>query len=282
MYAIVDSGSSKADWAFIPEDGKRLDLSTMGYNPVLHAPQEFAAEIQSRFAPVVNPQAVRHVYFYGSGCWDGYYKDIVRSALRPFFPKAELHIFHDLLGAARATCQHDPGIACILGTGSNSCAYDGHKVVDNVTNLGYFLGDEGSGTHLGKLLIRSYFYREMPASLAPAFEQLVPGGKSEILRHLYGKEVPNRYLASFATFYSAHQSHPFIQALLVQSFGQFLEDHVLKYEDFLQHPVHFVGSIAHHFQIALQHACHQRGLEVGKIIQKPIHDLVYFHQAMVV
>lgn len=282
MKVIVDSGSTKADWSFLQPDGNRTDASSTGFNPVLHAPEEFAAEIQKTFTGKVNGRAVDQIYFYGSGCWDGQLKGRVKAALQPFFPKAQLDVFHDLLGAARATCGHAPGISCILGTGSNSCAYDGSNVVDNVTNLGYFLGDEGSGTHLGKRLIRAFFYRELPEDLAAAFDSRYPGGKSNILKYIYGPDVPNRYLASFAKFYADHRQHPAIQKLIIGSFGIFLDRHVLKYVDFLEYPIHFIGSIAHYFRNELEIACRERNLLLGKVIPRPIDELVSFHQELVV
>lgn len=282
MKVVVDSGSTKADWTFLQQDGERVDASSAGFNPVLHAPEAFAAEIQAKISGKINGKAVDHLYFYGSGCWDGQLKARVQTTLRPFFPNAQLDVFHDLLGAARATCGHQPGISCILGTGSNSCAYDGTDVVDNVTNLGYFLGDEGSGTHLGKRLIRAYFYRELPEDLAIAFNKRYPGGKSNILKYIYGPEVPNRYLASFARFYADHREHPTIQQLIVGSFGIFLDRHVMKYESYLDYPIHFIGSIAHYFKNELQLACSERELLLGKVVPRPIDELVSFHRELVV
>ena len=281
MNVIVDSGSTKADWSFIGQDGSRIDKSSPGFNPVLHSPKQFASEILEHFSGEIAGGEARHIYFYGSGCWDEQLKGRVKDALHSFFPNATYKVYHDLLGAARATCGHQPGISCILGTGSNSCAYDGQKVVDNVTNLGYFLGDEGSGTHLGKRLIRAYFYRELPPDLSEAFDQRYPGGKGNILKHIYGQEVPNRYLASFAKFYAEHREHPTIQNLIIGSFGIFLDRHVIKYEDYLQYPIHFIGSIAHYFKNELQLAINARKLKLGKVIPRPIDDLVSFHTELV-
>jgi N-acetylglucosamine kinase-like BadF-type ATPase len=164
-----------------------------------------------------------------------------------------------------------------LGTGSNSCSYDGEHILDNVTNLGYLLGDEGSGTHIGKLLIKAYFYRDFPADLIPAFETFISGGKTEILNKVYGPETPNRYLATFARFANTHKSHPFVQNILRQALGEFLDSQVVKYEQFPEYPLQFVGSIAYHFKNILFQLCRERGATPERIIQKPIEHLLHYH-----
>ena len=278
MLIIADSGSTKADWAFLGNDGQTLEVSTKGFNPVFHSIDFISEEMDHRIDHQIDRDQEATLFFYGSGCWDFPRKEIIRQALKPIFPNAEIEVHHDLLGAARASCGTQPGISCILGTGSNSCSYDGRSVVENVTNLGYLLGDEGSGSNLGKYLIKAYFYNEMPSELQKAFQELVPGGKSEILDKLYGPGPANLYLSSFATFASKHKDHPFIQSLIKASFTEFLTRHVLKYEDFLQYPVNFVGSIAFHFQDLLADSVQDLNLHMGNVIRKPIQQLVSYHQ----
>lgn len=281
MLIIADSGSTKADWAFLQPNGQTIEVSTKGFNPVFHDERFIFQEMDLRIDQQIDRQEKAVLYFYGSGCWDLPRKNIIRNALKPIFPNAEIEVHHDLLGAARATCGTQAGISCILGTGSNSCSYDGQQVVENVTNLGYLLGDEGSGSNLGKYLIKAYFYNEMPADLQAHFQELVPGGKSEILDNLYGPGLANLYLASFATFASTYQEHPFVQNLIKASFSEFLTRHVLKYTDFLQYPVNFVGSIAFHFQDLLREAVESKGLQMGRVIRKPIQNLVAYHQHLI-
>ena len=279
MVAIADSGSTKADWAFIEAGRSPIQLQTRGFNPVFHDEKFILSELQGRIGTTIDRTAVSKVYYYGSGCWDDKRKSVVRRALQSFFPNAAfLDVQHDLIGAARATCGADPGIACILGTGSNSCKYDGKDVVDNVTNLGYLLGDEGSGTHLGKMLIRAYFYREFPRDLLDEFRALCPGGKREILDQIYEGEAPNLYLASFARFCSKHREHPFVQSIVGKAFGVFLDRHVLKYPGHRSLPIHFIGSIAFHFRQLLDACCRSRGLQLGKVVKKPIDHLIQFHR----
>jgi len=273
---IVDSGSSKADWRVV-EEQRVQSVSTRGFNPVFHTDEMIYGEVQKAFASEMEPQRVGQIYFYGAGCWDDKRKNVVRRALERFFTQANIAIEHDLLGAARAACMREAGITCILGTGSNSCLYDGTEVIDNITNLGYLLGDEGSGTFLGKALLRAYFYREMPSELLQQFEAFVPGGKSSILDKVYGKETPNVYLAAFVPFLSTYREHPFVLKMLYDAFALFIDRHVRKYKNHNTLPIHFIGSVAYHFQNILKIVLEERNMRAGSFIQKPIDQLVTYH-----
>jgi len=276
MIVVVDSGSTKADWKMVNETGVQ-SITTMGFNPVFHTENKIYQELLEAFDNEVKTETATHVYYYGAGCWDEKLKKVVSNALSRVFQKAGIEVQHDLLGAARATCGRDPGISCILGTGSNSCLYDGDDVIDNVTNLGYLLGDEGSGTHLGKSLIRAYFYRELPKALRNELEQDYPGGQQGMLGRIYGKETPNVYLASFTKFMGRNRNHPFVQHLLYNSFVEFIDRHVRKYPGHLSLPIHFIGSVAYHFQEVIQVVLEERAMAPGNFIQKPIDKLVSFH-----
>lgn len=276
MIVVVDSGSTKADWKMVNETGVQ-SITTMGFNPVFHTENKIYQELLEAFDNEVKAETATHVYYYGAGCWDEKLKKVVSNALSRVFQKAGIEVQHDLLGAARATCGRDPGISCILGTGSNSCLYDGDDVIDNVTNLGYLLGDEGSGTHLGKSLIRAYFYRELPKALRNELEQDYPGGQQGMLGRIYGKETPNVYLASFTKFMGRNRNHPFVQHLLYNSFVEFIDRHVRKYPGHLSLPIHFIGSVAYHFQEVIQVVLEERAMAPGNFIQKPIDKLVSFH-----
>lgn len=277
MIVIADSGSTKADWKFL--DGNREHtIHSMGFNPVFHSSNEISEGLQEAIDGSIPAEGPKEIYYYGTGCWDNRRKDVIRKALNEVFPAATVNVYHDLLGAARATCGTEPGISCIIGTGSNTCLYDGTDVVDNVTNLGYLCGDEGSGTHLGKKLIRHYFYREFPKDLVEPFEQYVGGGKGKILDNIYGEATPNVYLASFTRFMSAHKDHYFIQRILYRSFAEFIDRHVRKYEGHIKLPVHFIGSIAFIFQETLNLVLTERGMHSGTFIKQPIDSLVEFHR----
>lgn len=279
MKIIVDSGSTKADWKFVSDTEER-SLHTMGFNPVFHSSERIAKEIDKEFKDVVDLEQDAHIYFYGAGCWDKRRSQVVADGLRVVFPNANIEVHHDLLAAARATCGHEPGISCIIGTGSNTCLYDGVDVIDNVTNLGYLCGDEGSGTHLGKKLIRHYFYREFPKDLIAPFETFIGGDKQVIIDTIYNGTPPNVYLASFTRFMSEHKDHPFIHRILYRSFAEFIDRHVRKYHGHLRLPVHFIGSIAYVFQDMLKIVLMERAMQDGIFIKQPIDRLVDFHREM--
>lgn len=278
MIVVADSGSTKADWKFLDGD-KESTFHTMGFNPVFHSSDLIREELDKSFSRQLDTEEEMEIFFYCAGCWDQRRKDVIRKGLEQVFSKAKINVWHDLLGAARATCGTKPGISCIIGTGSNSCLYDGEDVTDNVTNLGYMLGDEGSGTHLGKKIIRHYFYREMPKELLEPFEEFVQGGKDEILDRVYGsQETPNVYLASFTRFMSAHMDHPFIHRILYRSFAEFIDRHVRKYQGHISLPVHFIGSIAFIFQDVLKLILTERAMQPGIFIKAPIENMVKFHR----
>ncbi|MEM1216554.1 MAG: hypothetical protein AAGJ82_12755 [Bacteroidota bacterium] len=280
MKAIVDSGSTKADWALITDTSEKV-MQTMGFNPNFHSSETIVSEINSELKEKIDFDRVSEIYFYGSGCWDQKRKDIISTGLGRVFAHASIEVHHDLLGAARATCGRNPGISCIIGTGSNTCLYDGEDVVDNVTNLGYLCGDEGSGTHLGKKLIRHYFYRELPEQLEKGLEEFIGGGKQVVLDTVYSGDPPNVYLASFTRFMSEHIDHPFIQRILYRSFAEFIDRHVRKYPGHLRLPVHFIGSIAYVFQDMLDIVLTERAMTTGVFIKQPIDNLINYHREFI-
>ncbi len=275
MIIIADSGSTKTDWVAVDVDGPQT-IKTVGFNPVYHTEEYIYENTMDGFPDIFPFEKVREVFYYGAGCWDMGRKEIVARALRRAFPKAEVEVDHDLLGAARSTCKDQPGIACIIGTGSNSCLFDGSKVIDNVTNLGWLVGDEGSGAFIGKELIRTYFYREMPSEIVELFEEKY-GNKSKILDDIYENDQPNVYLASFTRFLSDNRNHVFIQKLIYQCLEVFIDRQVRKYKNHLGLPVHFIGSVAYYFQGILKTILEERAMQAGVFIQKPIDNLVHFH-----
>ncbi|MEM1356733.1 MAG: hypothetical protein AAGF89_00935 [Bacteroidota bacterium] len=277
MLLIADSGSTKADWALLNPGQPVRYVHTQGFNPVVHPQELFQDEVHKLAHDLLPGVSPKKIHYYGAGCWDYARKKIISSVLGNVYPQAKVVVMHDLLGAARAACGHDPGIACILGTGSNTCLYDGTDVIDNVTNLGFMLGDEGSGSHLGKAFLRSYFYRELDEELNQAFEEWTTMDKSTVLDKVYDTDLPNTYLASFTRFMGEHKGHPLIQKIVFNSFAEFLDRHVRKYDGHLKLPVHFIGSIAFHFQKILLAALHERDLTAGGFVQKPIEALAAFH-----
>ena len=278
MLLIADSGSTKADWAWITKDGETSYAHTKGYNPVVHPKSLLHEEVEKLATELLPGLQPKEVHYYGAGCWDHTRKIPIQECLQARYPGAEIRVMHDLLGAARASCGFDPGIACILGTGSNTCLYDGKDVIDNVTNLGYMMGDEGSGSHLGKAFLRAYFYRELDDELNDAFEEYTQMDKGTILDNVYGTDIPNTYLASFTRFMGQHIQHPLISRIVYDSFVEFLDRHVRKYKNHLGVPVHYIGSIAFHFKDILLAAMHERDLTAGRFVHKPIESLAGYHR----
>jgi glucosamine kinase len=281
MVIIADCGSTKCDWLLV-HGGRNQQLeNTVGFSPFFHSTADIREILETQLAPKVDVSLVKEIYFYGTGVHDAHRANIVKDALVAVFPNAKVEVEHDLLAAARATCGRNAGIACILGTGSNSCYFDGVRILDNVPSLGWLLGDEGSGTHLGKALLRALFYRELPTDLEKAFHEAYPEGMDAIKDRIYEKGA-NAYLASFTRFLADHLQHPVIQHMVSQSLGDFLDRHVVKYQGYQQVPVHFVGSIAHHFQDILNKCLEDRRIKPGVVVRKPIYPLADYHVQPVV
>jgi glucosamine kinase len=276
MWIVCDSGSTKADWAIIKNDGSREIISTIGFNPFYQDSMFIANELRKEFVHKVEVKDVERVYYYGTGIHDKHRANIVKIGLQEIMPNAGITVEHDLLASARATCKDQPGIACIIGTGSNTCLYDGKRIIDNVNNLGFLAGDEGSGAYIGKKLIQSYFYRELPQDLAVSFEKKYPEGTTAIKDKIYG-DNPNVYLASFTRFLSEHKDHFYVQKLLYFSFEELINRHVRKYAGHNEIPIHFVGSIAFYFEEILKICLIEKGMTLGVVIKKPIESLVDFH-----
>ena len=281
MILIADAGSTKADWVFVAKDAEDTFAHTRGFNPVVHPSDLLHGEVLKLSQDLMPNLRPREVHYYGAGCWDYRRKKVISDALTNAWPGAKAVVMHDLLGAARATCGTEPGIACILGTGSNTCLYDGTDVTDNVTNLGFMLGDEGSGSHLGKAFLRAYFYRELDDDLNRAFEDYTTADRNTVLDKVYESDMPNTYLAGFTRFMGEHQHHPLIQKIVFTSFAEFLDRHVRKYKGHLEVPIHFIGSIAFHFKDILLAALHERDLQEGRFVHKPIEALADFHRTAI-
>lgn len=280
MILIADSGSTKTDWRMITADSVLGQAQTAGFNPMYQEADEIYKELHDVLLPQLNEQQPTAIYYYGAGCSSPERNKRVEDALRMIFPASELHVDHDLLSAARALCGHKPGIACILGTGSNTCLYDGAAITDNVPSLGFLLGDEGSGAFMGKLLIKAYLYRELPEDLALSLKNTYNLTKDGILDTLYNSSIPSRYMATFAKFMHEKQKHPVIHGMIYENFSEFFERHVVKYEGHQALPVNFVGSIAYYFGDILKQVAKKYGLHVETIIQSPSEGLIKYHQEL--
>ena len=278
MILIADSGSSKTDWRLIDEEGKIHQAKTAGINPLLHTEAEVLTILQNELLPQLSKKDIRNVYFYGAGCASESACGLVATALKSVFFGAETAVTHDLLAAARALCHKEPGIACILGTGSNSCLYDGEKIVDKIPPLGYVLGDEGSGSYIGKQLLNAFLKRDMPADLSEKFAKRFEAEVATVLENVYRKPSPSRYIAGFSRFAFHHLKHPYIFRLVYKSFEDFFEKNVCKYENYQQYKVHFTGSIAFYYSNVLRQVANDKGLFVKNIVEAPIAGLTLYHQ----
>lgn len=278
MILVADSGSSKIDWRLMESDGRIRQAQTPGFNPYYQPLDHLRSSLRDTLAPEVGGAEVKHVFFYGTGVSSERNQELVRAVFLEYFPHAKVDIEWDLLGAARALCGHEKGIACILGTGSNSCQYDGNKISDQVANLGWILADEGSGTNLGKTLLVDYLRKRMPEKLAEQFHQRFPFTREQFLEKIYQQEKPSTFLATFARFIFQHLNEPYCYQLVYKAFSEFYENNVMKYEGYRETRVHFVGSIAFYFSDLVRQVANDKGITVKNILETPIAGLALYHQ----
>ncbi|MFI5163842.1 MAG: hypothetical protein ACHQHP_01195 [Bacteroidia bacterium] len=280
MMLIADSGATKADWRFIDKDGKIFPFSTKGLSPLFWTSKEMTDEINKKFPKKIKSQITSHksqVFFYGTSCSSKERIKIVEKAIKKVFPKSKIIVNHDILASARSVCGNHSGIACILGTGSNSCYYDGKKITGIVGGLSYILGDEGSGAHIGLEFIKAFLNNELPEHLHQTFAKEYRLTKDKILDAVYHKKYPNRFLASFAKFIHEHMDEPFLHALVRTCFAEFFEKTICKYDNYKHVPVGFVGSVAFNFKNILFSVAKENGVTISKIISSPINELVKYH-----
>ena len=278
MILIADCGSTKTDWCLLDGGEIKKRIFTGGMNAVMLTGEEISGRIASELMPQLGDEPIDSVFFYGAGCLAEEVCDNVRRAIAHNISSARLiEVDTDLLAAARALCGRSAGIACIMGTGSNSCFYDGDKIVDNVSPLGFILGDEGSGAVLGKILVGDVLKNQLPADLCRKFLDKYELDRLTIIRRVYREPQANRFLASVTPFLLENITHPAIHELVVNSFKAFFRRNVLQYERARQLTVNFVGSIAWYYRDLLGEAASAMGCTVGKIIKSPMDGLIAYH-----
>ena len=278
MILVADSGSTKCDWILIDSQSNQHKTNSMGFNPFFHDADLVYSKLMENELFIEYRNRVSEVYFYGAGCSSEARNRIIANGLKRVFSSAEtVLVDHDLKGAALSTSQGDTGISCILGTGSNSCYFDGTKVIEKVPALGYILGDEGSGSYFGKILLSEWLYHRMPAELAEDFEKEYNLTKEGIFEAVHHKADPNVYLASFSPFISKHLDHPYFREMVYDGLDKFVNIHVLCYDNYKDVPVHFVGSIAYYFKEVLQKVAIKYSFTVGKIEKRPVEPLTQYH-----
>ncbi|MCB2407811.1 N-acetylglucosamine kinase [Hymenobacter lucidus] len=278
MILIADGGSTKSSWCQLDETGNRVYFNTEGYNPDFIKTAEIAASLDKNLPETLARDEVREVFYYGAGVSSSKKADVIAQAMRQIFPNANVIVDHDLLASARALLGRKPGFAAILGTGTNSCLYDGEKIIYNVDSLGYFLGDEGSGSFIGKRLMRDYLRGLLPDGLQDIFREEFNLTREDILDRLYNQPLPNRFLASFGKFAYDHNNISYCREIVLQGFETFFENIVLHYPNYQDYTFNCVGSVAYNFRDALAQVARIHGMEVGKIIRSPIDDLVTYHE----
>ncbi|MFZ1786576.1 MAG: BadF/BadG/BcrA/BcrD ATPase family protein [Ferruginibacter sp.] len=274
---LADSGSTKTEWCLM-NGKKNKTIYTQGLSPYFLTTEQITDIIRDELKVKMNKVEPDEIYFYGTGCSNAENVRSVKKAIQKQFVNAEVTVDHDLMGAAKALCGREKGIACILGTGSNSCFYNGKKIVKNIPGLGYVLGDEGSGTHLGRKVIQHYLYGTFDEDLMDRFQAKYKTNRDEILTAVYKKPLPNRYLAAFAVFLTENRGHYMIENIIEDSFNDFFFNHIYKYKECWTMPVNFVGSVAHGFKDVLQDMCNSYELKLGKVFKKPMDGLVKFHR----
>jgi N-acetylglucosamine kinase-like BadF-type ATPase len=280
---IADSGSTKCEWRLVDNSGKRskskASFFTQGMSPYFLTAQQMHDVISKELLPQIKNERPAEVHFYGTGNKNPENARRTKKVLKEIFKDAHVSVDHDLMGIARATCGHERGIACILGTGSNSCYYNGKKIVRNSPGLGYVLGDEGSGAYLGKKVIQYYLYDIFEKALHDKFYEKYELDASQILENVYQKPLPNRYLASFTMFLSENRGHYMIENILEDGLNDFFYNHISRYPESAKYPVHFVGSIGYYFKDVLLGLCEWYGMKAGKILKSPIEGLAEYHKS---
>lgn len=279
MILIADCGSTKTDWCLLDHNTIITQVFTRGMNALLLTEDRMTEIIATELIPQIGTNNdIDKVFFYGAGCISTPICESVEHAIRRNIPSPQsIEVNTDLLAAARALCGREAGIACILGTGSNSCYYDGNIIVDNVSPLGYVLGDEGSGAVLGKRLVGDVLKRQLPENVTKDFFQTFAMNATEIIQTVYRKPSPNRFLASLSPFISKHINEPSVHNLVFSEFKAFFQRNVANYERYQHLPCNFVGSIAYYFKDVLEEAARSTGVSVGAIIKNPMEGLVRFH-----
>lgn len=280
MILIADSGSTKTDWQMLDQNQVIAETQTVGFNPYYQDADSIANELKINLLPLCTKE-VTHVFYYGTGVTNEEKAGIVKDAILKVFPTCQqIEAQSDVVGAARATCGKTAGIACILGTGSNSIYFDGEKTGFQVPPLGFWLGDEGSGGHLGKSLLLSYLHKEMPLEMRAKFEtQYGVMDRLTVLENAYHKPFPNRYFASFSKFLFDNLEDDFCRNLVENCFLQFFQKYILKYPMCHETTVNFVGSVAFYYKDLLIKVADNQVIKVGKVLKSPIDGLVEFYQS---
>jgi N-acetylglucosamine kinase-like BadF-type ATPase len=274
---IADSGATSTKWCVIISNEISEAYYTEGLNPYYHTAQSISNVINGELMPKVKGHQINQIHFYGAGCDTPEQNQKLFKPLHAAFPKAAIEVKHDLLGSARACFFNEPGIACILGTGSNSCLYDGKSVIEHIPSLSFILGDEGSAGYFGKKLLNSYFRYELPDELKEKLDSSYNMDLNYIISGVYEGQQISRFVASYARFLGDHQDHPFAKAMLREGFENFINRLLKNYTNFESYKVSFVGSVAFAHQELISEILEGEGFIPGSFFRNPLDRLIAFH-----
>lgn len=283
MIAIVDGGSTKCDWVILNNEGDLLfKTETTGFNPNIIDVEKIPGELEANTQLFETKTEINHVFFYGSGCGVEENCLKVEKALNKFFINSHIVVKEDLAAAAYSAYRGKPAIVCILGTGSNSCYFDGASIRLELPSLGFLIGDDGSGSALGKTLVKKYFMKKLPPDLYQAFTETYHLDIDELIKNMYHNPRANAYLADFSKFIIERKEHPFLQNLVYKELKDYFYYQVLAYPECKFSEINFIGSIAHYYEDILRAAAAEYHLNVGIIVQKPIENLVEYHKKYII
>ncbi len=274
---IADSGSTKCEWCLLTGGRKKI-VFTQGMSPYFLNSEQVQFIIRNELLPKIKQDKVTDIFFYGTGCMDPRNAKMMKTAIRKVFVGAEVQVEHDLSGISKAACGNTKGIACILGTGSNSCYFNGKKVVKNSPGLGYVLGDEGSGAYLGKKVVQYYLYGTFDEELKYKFNDKYKTNAAQILEHVYKMPLPNRYLAAYSLFLAENRGHYMIENIIEDGLNDFFFTHLCKFTESWNYPIHFVGGVAYGFRDVIKELCNSYEFELGKILKNPMVGLIEYHR----
>ncbi|ADY52378.1 N-acetylglucosamine kinase [Pseudopedobacter saltans DSM 12145] len=279
MILIADGGSTKTSWCLIDKNENKTLFNTEGYNPYFSDTTYIYNSLKRSLPKDLPLEQIEEVNYYGAGVHNEEKAKVISDAFKMIFVNAKIDIGHDLLAAARALLKNEKGFAAILGTGTNTCIYDGNDIVEHIDSLAYILGDEGSGCHIGKKLLGDYIRGYMPAEVRKEFWDTFKLTEDEILDNVYIKPLPNRFCASFSKFvYEVQSNKEYTRNLVKSSFEEFFKNLVSRYANYKEYSFNCIGSVAYNFKDILEEVATEYGMKLGNIVRSPIDDLVKFHQ----
>ncbi len=273
---IADSGSTKTEWIFINDKDRKSFLSD-GLNPYFRTHGQLSESIKNGVKSILKNTHVNEIFFYGSGTGNKSRKVILKNAIEENFPDSKVNIQTDMLGAAIACFGKEEGVACILGTGSNTCVFDGDEIVKSIPSLGFVLGDEGSGGYFGKRILNGYYYKTMPEDLRKVLDEQYDMTLEPVLHKVYEEPQANRFVASFSKLLGDHKDHPYIRNMVKKGFEAFADKQLAYYEESKEMNIAFVGSIASVYEDILREVLESKEMNLSVVIRKPLAKLEEFH-----